>query len=69
MYPNSCSGIQLINSPQVIPNPSQIPLTIPMVQNKDRGWVCPKCDSVWGPFIPSCLTCNKPNSDVKSSVT
>ena len=25
-----------------------------------QGWVCPKCGTVYGPFILSCYRCSKP---------
>lgn len=23
-----------------------------------RPWTCPKCGSVWAPFVPGCFKCN-----------
>lgn len=23
----------------------------------NKGWICPKCDSIWAPFVPNCLIC------------
>lgn len=31
-------------------------------QPAPKGWVCPKCDSVWAPFVPACSKCNAPVS-------
>ena len=27
-----------------------------------QGWVCPKCDSVYAPYIPECSRCNSNGS-------
>ena len=29
----------------------------------ERGWECPKCGSVYAPFVPSCTSCNRGNND------
>lgn len=29
--------------------------------NIPTGWECPKCGKVWAPFIPSCMSCQKPS--------
>ena len=30
----------------------------------DRGWICPKCQCVYAPYVPNCFKCNeKPNFD------
>lgn len=26
---------------------------------RDRGWVCPKCGSVYAPYVPSCYQCSR----------
>lgn len=23
----------------------------------DRGWICPKCEAVYAPFVPNCMSC------------
>lgn len=25
-----------------------------------NGWICPKCGSVWGPYVMACYQCNNP---------
>jgi len=32
------------------------PPKIPIIYNP--GWVCPKCGSVYGPFVNECMRCN-----------
>ena len=39
------SGIPPLRGPLDAPRPQQ-------------GWACPKCGSVWAPFMPGCTTCN-----------
>ena len=26
-----------------------------------QGWICPKCNSVYGPFTNECYRCNEPH--------
>lgn len=23
----------------------------------DKGWICPKCEAVYAPFVPNCMKC------------
>ena len=32
----------------------------------DRGWICPKCQCVYAPYVPNCFKCNEgPNFDAR----
>jgi hypothetical protein len=30
-----------------------------MTDNTNRGWICPKCERVYAPFVPTCAACNR----------
>jgi len=25
----------------------------------DKGWICPKCQCVYAPYVPNCFKCNE----------
>ena len=32
----------------------------------DKGWICPKCQRVYAPYVPNCFKCNeKPSFDAR----
>jgi len=32
----------------------------------DKGWICPKCQCVYAPYVPNCFKCNeKPSFDAR----
>lgn len=31
---------------------------VPVHKVEDRGWACPKCNSVYSPNVPECYRCN-----------
>jgi len=32
----------------------------------NRGWICPKCQCVYAPYVPNCFKCNEgPNFDAR----
>jgi hypothetical protein len=35
----------------------------------NHGWICPRCDRVWAPGMPSCQPCNQKVSVVSVSGT
>jgi hypothetical protein len=37
-----------------------------MLWNGQTGWICPKCDHVWGPLMMECALCNYPFTYVSS---
>lgn len=41
-------------APFTIPSPPPVLMYPPVIQT---GWQCPKCGSVYGPWMPSCMKC------------
>ena len=36
---------------------------------EQRGWICPKCGSVWAPRVNGCYNCNKSSNSISAILT
>jgi uncharacterized OB-fold protein len=34
-------------------------------ENEHTGWICPRCGTIWSPYVKKCLNCNGFNISIE----